>query len=108
VAQSGWYLTVANVGDSRAVVDTGAETVLLTEDHRVATHQGERRRLDAMGAVIAPIDISGAPRWALPFLPRKYAGEDAEEQLLLRRSDFRGSCRAPTEPERAKTCPDTE
>ena len=51
---------MANVGDSRAVVDTGAETVLLTEDHRVATHQGERRRLDAMGATIAPIDISGA------------------------------------------------
>ena len=44
-------------------MDTGADTVLLTEDHRVATHQGERRRLDAMGAVIAPIDISGALRW---------------------------------------------
>ncbi len=57
-------MTVANVGDSRAVVDTGAETVLLTEDHRVATHQGERRRLDAMGATIAPIDISGAAREA--------------------------------------------
>ena len=58
--QSGWIVTVANVGDSRAVADTGAETVLLTEDHRVATHQGERRRLDAMGASIAPIDVSGA------------------------------------------------
>ena len=46
-------------------MDTGAETVLLTEDHRVATHQGERRRLDAMGATIAPIDISGAARCRL-------------------------------------------
>ena len=33
-------------------------------DHRVATHKGERRRVEAMGNTIAPIDFSGsgAPR----------------------------------------------
>lgn len=57
--QVGWLLTVANLGDSRAVVDSGAQVVLLTEDHRVASHRGERRRLEAAGSIIAPLDISG-------------------------------------------------
>jgi hypothetical protein len=59
--QIGWLLTVANLGDSRAVLDTGVgEAVMLTVDHRVATHQGERRRVEAMGNTIAPIDFSGS------------------------------------------------
>lgn len=29
-------------------------------DHRVATHKGERRRVEAMGNTIAPIDFSGS------------------------------------------------
>lgn len=29
-------------------------------DHRVATHKGERRRVEAMGNMIAPIDFSGS------------------------------------------------
>lgn len=70
--QAGWLLTVANLGDSRAVVDTGAEVTLLTEDHCVASHREERRRLEAAGSIIAPLDISGAaqethtlgPMWA--------------------------------------------
>jgi BRCA1-associated protein len=59
--QIGWLLTVANLGDSRAVLDTGVgEAVMLTVDHRVATYQGERRRVEAMGNTIAPIDFSGS------------------------------------------------
>ena len=61
-AQAGWLVTVASVGDSRASLDTGAGVVQLSVDHRVATHQGERRRLDALGVQIAPIDTSGARR----------------------------------------------
>jgi len=59
-AQTGWLVTVASLGDSRAALDTGAAVVPLSVDHRVATHKGERRRLDALGVQIAPIDVSGA------------------------------------------------
>ncbi len=59
-AQHGWLLTCANLGDSRAIVDTGREVTVLTDDHRVASHKLERRRLEKKGAVIAPVDIGGA------------------------------------------------
>ncbi|KAK9804224.1 hypothetical protein WJX72_002010 [[Myrmecia] bisecta] len=59
ILQCGWLVTVANLGDSRAVLDTGFETRQLTVDHRVATHQGERKRLESSGALIAPVDLSG-------------------------------------------------
>ena len=52
-------LTVANLGDSRAIVDTGAAVKQVTVDHRVATHKEERRRLEANNILIAPIDVSG-------------------------------------------------
>lgn len=42
-------------------------------DHRVATHKGERRRVEAMGALIAPIDQSGEFARVLP-LSRDEAG----------------------------------
>lgn len=58
-AQHGWLLTCANLGDSRAIVDTGREVTVLTDDHRVATHRTERRRLEKKGATIAPVDIGG-------------------------------------------------
>lgn len=60
VLQVGWLLTCANLGDSRAILDTGLETLQLTVDHRVATHKGERRRVEAMGNTIAPIDFTGS------------------------------------------------
>ncbi|KAK9840789.1 hypothetical protein WJX81_004819 [Elliptochloris bilobata] len=59
VLQAGWLVTVASIGDSRAALDTGAGVVQLSVDHRVATHKAERRRLDALGIQIAPIDTSG-------------------------------------------------
>jgi len=61
VAQCGWLLTIANLGDSRAVMDTGAQILQLSVDHRVATHRAERHRLESTGALIAPIDVSGKP-----------------------------------------------
>ena len=65
--QCGWFLTVANLGDSRALVDTGAAVSQLTVDHRVATHVGERARLELEKVLIAPIDTYG--EWA-PCLQR--------------------------------------
>jgi serine/threonine protein phosphatase PrpC len=59
-AQCGWLLTIAGLGDSRAVLDTGADIVQLSVDHRVATHRQERHRLEGTGALVAPIDVSGA------------------------------------------------
>ena len=59
--QCGWLLTIANLGDSRAVLDTGAQILQLSVDHRVATHRAERHRLERTGALIAPIDVSGQP-----------------------------------------------
>lgn len=61
-SQCGWLLTIAGLGDSRAVLDTGAEIVQLSVDHRVATHRQERHRLEGTGALVAPIDVSGAHR----------------------------------------------
>ncbi len=60
VVQCGWLLTIAGLGDSRAVLDTGANIVQLSVDHRVATHRQERHRLEGTGALVAPIDVSGA------------------------------------------------
>lgn len=59
-AQAGWLITCANLGDSRAVLDTGASVMQLTVDHRVASNKEERRRVQAVpGAVIAPVCSSG-------------------------------------------------
>ncbi|KAK9806461.1 hypothetical protein WJX73_009939 [Symbiochloris irregularis] len=60
VLQCGWYLTIANLGDSRAIVDTGKAVTQLTVDHRLATHMGERRRLEDSKILVAPIDLSGS------------------------------------------------
>jgi serine/threonine protein phosphatase PrpC len=59
VLQHGWLVTAAGLGDSRAVVDTGYETMSLSADHRVASHKGERRRVEAMGGIVAPLAMWG-------------------------------------------------
>ncbi len=59
VLQQGWLVTAAGLGDSRAVVDTGYETMSLSADHRVASHKGERRRVEAMGGIVAPLAMWG-------------------------------------------------
>ena len=65
--QTGQLLTIANLGDSRACLDTGAKVHQLTVDHRVATHKGERRRLQDRSVHIAPIGLDGerqlCPGW---------------------------------------------
>ena len=56
--QSGDLLTVASLGDSKAMLDVGYDMIQLSVDHRVATHQGERQRLAAIDAIVAPVDLS--------------------------------------------------
>ena len=41
------------------MLDTGAQILQLSVDHRVATDRAERHRLERTGALIAPIDVSG-------------------------------------------------
>lgn len=60
VLQYGWLLTVATLGDSRALLDTGSDMMQLSVDHRISTHQADRHRLEMLGAQIAPIDASGS------------------------------------------------
>lgn len=52
------------------MLDTGADIVQLSVDHRVATHRQERRRLEGTGALVAPIDVSGGA----PVLCNKHTG----------------------------------
>lgn len=50
----GDVLTVANVGDSRALLDTGAEVIeLTTDDHRIGGSPSEFARLEAAGGRLA-------------------------------------------------------
>ncbi|CAK0780653.1 hypothetical protein CVIRNUC_005127 [Coccomyxa viridis] len=49
----GSLLTVANVGDSKAFMDTGSEIVELSTSHRIEDNIGERVRLQAAGAQVA-------------------------------------------------------
>ena len=52
-----WLLTVASVGDSKAVLDTGAQFMDLSPEHRVQHHLAEQSRLKAAGTYIAPISV---------------------------------------------------
>lgn len=55
VLVTGWLTSVANVGDSCAVLDTGACVLELTKPHRLQTNMDEQQRLRATGAHIAPL-----------------------------------------------------
>lgn len=51
----GHLLTVANVGDSSAVLDTGCSILELTGSHRIQTSQEEQARLRGAGCQLAPL-----------------------------------------------------
>lgn len=57
-------LTVANVGDSRAVLDTGCSILGLTSDHRINNSPVELKRLKNAGCVLAQLamDLQGERR----------------------------------------------
>lgn len=60
VVSGGDVLTVANVGDSRAILDTGAEVVELTAEHRIGASPAELARLEAAGGRLARLNEYGA------------------------------------------------
>ncbi|KAL4425702.1 hypothetical protein ABPG75_009718 [Micractinium tetrahymenae] len=60
VASPDGTLTVANVGDSRAILDTGAEVVNLTQEHRIGASPAELARLEAAGGRLARLNEYGA------------------------------------------------
>ncbi|KXZ45179.1 hypothetical protein GPECTOR_57g469 [Gonium pectorale] len=68
--QVGWELLVANVGDSLAYLDTGAEIVAISANHRVAENPDEQERIKAKGGRIKPAaqdeDEEGPPGTATP------------------------------------------
>lgn len=53
-------LTLANVGDSRAVLDTGAEVIELSCDHRIGNSPAELARLEAAGGRLARLNEWGS------------------------------------------------
>ncbi|DBA79031.1 TPA: hypothetical protein ACH3X1_008894 [Trebouxia sp. C0004] len=52
-----WLLTVAGIGDSKAVLDLGAQFLDLSPEHRVHNHLSEQDRLKRAGSYLAPISV---------------------------------------------------
>lgn len=50
-----WLLTVAGIGDSKAVLDLGAQFLEVSPEHRVHNHLSEQGRLKKAGSYLAPI-----------------------------------------------------
>lgn len=50
-----WLLTVAAIGDSKAVMDTGGQFLEVSPEHRVHHHLAEQARLKKAGSYLAPI-----------------------------------------------------
>lgn len=51
----GYLLTVANLGDSSAVLDTGCSILELTGSHRIQSNADEQARLRLAGCTLAPL-----------------------------------------------------
>ncbi|KXZ54621.1 hypothetical protein GPECTOR_4g686 [Gonium pectorale] len=51
----GYLLTVANIGDSSAVLDTGCSILELTGSHRIQSNPDEQSRLRLAGCTLAPL-----------------------------------------------------
>eukprot|EP00798_Chlamydomonas_sp_ICE-L_P005307 gene5307-18551_t len=55
VVTTGWLVTVANTGDSAAIIDTGSTIVEVTRSHRIHTNTEEQARLRAAGCNLASL-----------------------------------------------------
>jgi hypothetical protein len=65
--QVGLLVTVASLGNSRCVLDTGdGQLVQLSEEHRISSNLRERQRLLAAGCQVAAVDVSGTGPAATP------------------------------------------
>lgn len=54
----GWLLTVANVGDALAYLDSGAKIIEMTKSHRLQGNKSEQDRLERQGVIVAPMSMS--------------------------------------------------
>jgi len=52
-------VTCVNLGDSRATIDNGLDNLVLTVDHRVATFEADRERVEEAGAQVASLSPQG-------------------------------------------------
>ncbi|KAK9804924.1 hypothetical protein WJX72_012226 [[Myrmecia] bisecta] len=59
VLQTGCLVTVANVGDSLGLLDTGYDVLAITADHRVCDSAEEQDRVTQLGGTITNVDRSG-------------------------------------------------
>lgn len=55
ILSTGWLLTVANTGDSAAVLDTGISMLELIKSHRIQSNLEEQTRLKGAGQYLAPL-----------------------------------------------------
>mmetsp|Transcript_48297 Transcript_48297/g.154659 ORF Transcript_48297/g.154659 Transcript_48297/m.154659 type:complete len:261 (-) Transcript_48297:73-855(-) len=55
----GWLITVASVGDSHAILDTGHEVTRISADHRLDTNKEERERVKAEGSAVDRASVDG-------------------------------------------------
>ena len=65
----GWQLIVANVGDSCAYLDTGAEVLAVSGNHRLEDNKSEVSRIEASGGEVAPSSIDGKPAGPIRVWP---------------------------------------
>jgi serine/threonine protein phosphatase PrpC len=67
--QAGWELLVASVGDSLAFLDTGAEVLAVSGNHRLDDSPSERARIVAEGGEVEASRIEGVPAGPLRVWP---------------------------------------
>ncbi len=89
---TGWLLTVANTGDSAAVLDTGSSMLELIKSHRIHSNLEEQARLKQAGQYLAPLGFhlqvrlqrwdAAALRWDKPT--------DRQPLLSRRRDEHQG------------------
>lgn len=65
----GWQLLVANVGDSCAYLDTGAEVLAVSGNHRLEDNPEEVVRIEKNGGEVAPSSIDGKPAGPIRVWP---------------------------------------
>ena len=68
----GRLLTVGNVGDSLALLDTGASVMALTGDHRVHNSRREQERVRALGGLVTSLLGRVPQRGEIVAHPRGY------------------------------------
>ena len=65
----GWELIVANVGDSLAFLDTGAEVLAVSGNHRLESNKTEVERILGSGGEVAPSTVDGKPAGPIRVWP---------------------------------------